>query len=280
MRVYELAKKLGMENRDLIPELKRLGIAVASHSSALDDDAVRMALEKLEPKNKARHDESPGSHETMIHPQESRKVMKAGKEVGAPHETSGRMHAAHADESHKPDKKRILIKKKKDELADESAPMAAGEPSQSIGPWAQSMAPPAQASPVAATDAEEQVHHESISSSEAGPAVGSAPSVLTTESGETKVAAPVAPKPRPSIPWPRSARRRVFPSKTWIQRGATNSKKPAKDLDPAKKKMYVSGMMRLAGMICGLFLFNGVKSGPSTPTIVHRLKLRSRERKA
>ncbi|MBS0172372.1 MAG: translation initiation factor IF-2 N-terminal domain-containing protein, partial [Nitrospira sp.] len=28
MRVYELAKKLGMENRELIPELKRLGIPV------------------------------------------------------------------------------------------------------------------------------------------------------------------------------------------------------------------------------------------------------------
>ncbi|MGH7258652.1 MAG: translation initiation factor IF-2 [Nitrospiraceae bacterium] len=195
MRVYELAKKLGMENRDLIPELKRLGIAVASHSSALDDDAVRMALEKLEPKDKARHDESSGSHESTIHPQESRKVMKAGREVGASHEPSGRAHPAHADESHKPDKKRILIKKKKDELADELAPMAAGEPSQSIGPWAQSIAPPAQAAPVAATDAEEQVHLEPVSISEAAPATGAAPSVLTTESGEAKVAPPVVPKP-------------------------------------------------------------------------------------
>ena len=31
-----LPRKLGMENRDLIPELKRLGITVASHSSALE----------------------------------------------------------------------------------------------------------------------------------------------------------------------------------------------------------------------------------------------------
>ena len=38
MRVYELAKQLGMENRELIPELKRLGIPVASHSSALDEE--------------------------------------------------------------------------------------------------------------------------------------------------------------------------------------------------------------------------------------------------
>jgi len=37
MRVYELAKQLGLENRDLLPELKRMGVAVASHSSTLDD---------------------------------------------------------------------------------------------------------------------------------------------------------------------------------------------------------------------------------------------------
>ena len=142
------------------------------------------------------------------------------------------------------------------------------------------MAPPAQASPVAATDAEEQVHHESNRGSEAGPAVGSAPSVLTTESGETKVAAPVRSQA--------SGHRYLGPGRQEEEashrkpgyRGRDKLKKARKGPRPAKKKMYVSGMMRLAGMICGLFLFNGVKSGPSTPTIVHRLKLRSRERKA
>ena len=53
MRVYELAKQLGMENRDLIPELKRLGISVVSHSSALGTDAVQKALEKLGPRQKS-----------------------------------------------------------------------------------------------------------------------------------------------------------------------------------------------------------------------------------
>ena len=53
MRVYELAKQLGMENRDLIPELKRMGISVASHSSALEEESVQKALAKLGPKSKA-----------------------------------------------------------------------------------------------------------------------------------------------------------------------------------------------------------------------------------
>lgn len=62
MRVYELAKQLGMENRELIPELKRLGIPVASHSSALDDDSVRVALEKLTSKVRS-GEAAPGAHE-------------------------------------------------------------------------------------------------------------------------------------------------------------------------------------------------------------------------
>ena len=75
MRVYELAKQLGMENRELIPELKRLGIPVASHSSALDDDSVRVAIEKLS--SKARAGEASAGHE-------GKKAGRA-KEHGATH---------------------------------------------------------------------------------------------------------------------------------------------------------------------------------------------------
>lgn len=39
-RVYELAKELGIENRELIVRLEKLGIAVKSHSSTLDDADV------------------------------------------------------------------------------------------------------------------------------------------------------------------------------------------------------------------------------------------------
>lgn len=54
MRVYELAKKLGMENRVLIPELKKMGVSVTSHSSALDDEIVEKVLGKLAPQSKGR----------------------------------------------------------------------------------------------------------------------------------------------------------------------------------------------------------------------------------
>jgi translation initiation factor IF-2 len=117
MRVYELAKQLGMENRELIPELKRLGIPVASHSSALDEDSVRIVLEKIG--SKVRPGEAgSGGHDV-------KKGIRSSKESGSSHE---RAHAVTHEEPHKPDKKRILIKKKREEGAEDTvAPLAAAE---------------------------------------------------------------------------------------------------------------------------------------------------------
>ncbi|ALA60857.1 translation initiation factor IF-2 [Nitrospira moscoviensis] len=98
MRVYELAKKLGMENRDLIPELKKMGVSVASHSSALDEDVVQKVMEKLAPRTKGAGKSADES---------SHGLRAAGK--GAVEEPS------------KPDKRRILIKRKKEDEPAESA---------------------------------------------------------------------------------------------------------------------------------------------------------------
>ena len=105
MRVYELAKKLGVESRILIPELVRLGIDVASHSNTLDDESVRRATEAL--KGKALSEDIESS------PKQGRKV--SGKASGASsrkdrgHSSSG----TKAEEPKKPEKKHILIKRKK-----------------------------------------------------------------------------------------------------------------------------------------------------------------------
>ena len=49
-RVYELAKDLGLENKELIARLEKIGIAVRSHSSTLeDDDLERIQSELLSP---------------------------------------------------------------------------------------------------------------------------------------------------------------------------------------------------------------------------------------
>jgi len=104
MRVYELAKKIGMENKDLIPELKRMGITVASHSSALEDAAVQKVLEKFLPGSAGQDDGSTPAvavRKTAPSRDATRELPKAQKA------------AAVVEEPAKPDKKRILIKRKK-----------------------------------------------------------------------------------------------------------------------------------------------------------------------
>ncbi|MEN6375222.1 MAG: translation initiation factor IF-2 [Smithella sp.] len=46
-RVYELAKELGLENKDLITDLEKIGITVKSHSSSLEDDEVERIKSEL-----------------------------------------------------------------------------------------------------------------------------------------------------------------------------------------------------------------------------------------
>ncbi len=129
MRVYELAKQLGIENRELIPELKRLGVTVASHSSALDEDTVQKILDKLGPKGKAT--QKPAGKQAESETGRSEK-SKPGEE--------GSLKAAAAAEEAKPDKRRILIKRKK---ADEGTAEDAGTPS----PVEVSAAPSVEAAP-------------------------------------------------------------------------------------------------------------------------------------
>ncbi|HEX8749773.1 MAG TPA: translation initiation factor IF-2 [Nitrospira sp.] len=123
MRVYELAKQLGMENRDLIPELKRLGITVASHSSALEPDAVQKALEKLGSKYKTTSKVTAKGAES-----DSGRGDRHKDAHGDPHHHVGAkgagVHPAATEES-KPDKRRILIKRKRTEepQLEEPAPL-------------------------------------------------------------------------------------------------------------------------------------------------------------
>ena len=122
MRVYALAKQLGMENRDLIPELKRMGITVASHSSALDDDVVQKVLEKLGPKLKAHGKATGRTAEADAGRGERSKVGMASDHAAGAKAWSAQAAPA-AEESSKSDKRRILIKRKRadDVPAEEAA---------------------------------------------------------------------------------------------------------------------------------------------------------------
>ena len=124
MRVYELAKKLGMENRVLIPELKKMGASVSSHSSTLDDEIVQRVLEKLGSKSKGDGTEIEGGP-----------GAKPGDHASHGKAMAARSHVV--EEPSKPDKRRILIKRKKDDEPTEvisSAPITEGERSAQAAP--------------------------------------------------------------------------------------------------------------------------------------------------
>ncbi|NWF73152.1 MAG: translation initiation factor IF-2 [Nitrospirae bacterium] len=124
MRVYALAKQLGMENRDLIPELKRMGITVASHSSALDDDVVQKVLEKLGPKLKA-HGKTAGATADADPGRSERSKVGIASDHATGAKAGSSLTAQAAEEPSKSDKRRILIKRKRaDELPVEEAVLA------------------------------------------------------------------------------------------------------------------------------------------------------------
>jgi len=128
MRVYALAKQLGMENRDLIPELKRMGITVASHSSALDDDVVQKVLERLGPKLYAHGKATGRAAEADAGRGERSKVGMASDHATGTKPGSAQAASA-VEESSKSDKRRILIKRKRadDVPAEEAASLTTVE---------------------------------------------------------------------------------------------------------------------------------------------------------
>ena len=156
MRVYALAKQLGMENRDLIPELKRMGITVASHSSVLDDDVVQKVLEKLGPKLKAHGKATGRAAEADAGRGDRGKVgMASDHATGA---KAGSVQAAPAaEESSKSDKRRILIKRKRadDVPAEEAASLPTVESARKSGAHIETLvvSPPAAVHPHAETPA-------------------------------------------------------------------------------------------------------------------------------
>jgi translation initiation factor IF-2 len=114
-----------------------LGIAVASHSSTLDDEAARLALEKIGPKVKSSKPDDPGSlHDVSGH--DTKRTPKGGRDAGGHQDAPAKLHGGHADESAKPDKRRILIKRKKEEGVEEIGPLvSAAESGHPIPPMSQ-----------------------------------------------------------------------------------------------------------------------------------------------
>jgi len=106
MRVYELAKQLGIESKVLIPELSRIGITVSSHSNTLTEDDVKKTLaafgstqvsSPITTKGKS------GSGTKLL----KKSLSRTGKR---------REEKVEPEPPPKPEKKHILIKRKREEV--------------------------------------------------------------------------------------------------------------------------------------------------------------------
>lgn len=120
MRVYELAKKLGKESKVLIAELGKLGIAVSSHSNALSEDDLQKALKALSGKadrQMPRRKKATGSYK----PGKTAKPPSASPAKGHGQADREKEKAAE-EEVRKPEKKHILIKRRKTEVPPSSDP--------------------------------------------------------------------------------------------------------------------------------------------------------------
>lgn len=113
MRVHEIAKKLGMESRLLIPELVRLGIQVSSHSNAVEDDAAQWAMDVLQGKITG---PTTKPSEAAVSRSAGLKSSEGGRLLKKDSSPSGKVRSeAVAEVPRKAEKKHILIKKKKTE---------------------------------------------------------------------------------------------------------------------------------------------------------------------
>jgi translation initiation factor IF-2 len=134
MRVHEIAKKLGMESRSLIPELVRLGFQVSSHSNAVDDAAAQWAMDVLQGKIP---ETGTKPREATVSGNVGAKTSESGRSLKKDSSSGKHRSESVTEEPRKTEKKHILIKKKKteEELLPEIAEFpstreeGAGEPS-------------------------------------------------------------------------------------------------------------------------------------------------------
>ncbi len=117
MRVYELAKQLGMESRKLIPELLRIGIQVTSHFNTLAEADAQKALNALSGQSQANSYEKAPPNATRTPAGEATLPSKSKPEALKNREwTQEKMpvFSAAVEDPPKPEKKHILVKQRKE----------------------------------------------------------------------------------------------------------------------------------------------------------------------
>ena len=133
MRVFELAKQLGIPSKDLVSDLKGIGVTVSNHMAALEDDTVAKILAKAAGKAKK---PAPASLVKPLKTVEAAKPAKsleekpdkpekADRERGHPAALKTKKAPLPVIEPPKAEKKMILVKRRPSEtpVVGEVAPL-------------------------------------------------------------------------------------------------------------------------------------------------------------
>src|SRR2546430_2470661 len=199
MRVFELAKQLGIPSKDLIGDLKGIGVTVSNHMAALEDDTCAKILAKAAGKaqNPASLVKLPKTVEAVKpgRPLEEKpdKPDKADKERGRIAALRSKKTPPPVAEPPKAEKKMILVKRRPSEtpLVGDVAPLTPVEEPAAIS------AGPADLSKVAAPPAPGPVHAEP-SSHPARP-LGIEPAVAGPSGSPGSLTPPATLPPQPPL---------------------------------------------------------------------------------
>ncbi|TAL08652.1 MAG: hypothetical protein EPO02_12215, partial [Nitrospirae bacterium] len=156
MRVFELAKQLGVPSKDLMKDLKGLGVSVSTHMAVLEDETVAKILAKSSAKTKKQPDASPAKGAKAVKAKAAKPTPdKDDKEKGQPsalkpkaapgRASASAKLAAPVAEPPKAEKKLVLVKRRPLEpSADDLAPLqpAAEAPAGGVAELAKAAAAP------------------------------------------------------------------------------------------------------------------------------------------
>src|SRR3989441_12254671 len=109
MRVFELAKQLSITSKDLISDLKGIGVTVSNHMAALEDDTVAKILAKAAGKAK-----KPAAA-ALVKPPKTVEAAKPAKERDHTAALKAKKTPPPIVEPPKAEKKMILVKRRPSE---------------------------------------------------------------------------------------------------------------------------------------------------------------------
>src|SRR3989454_101151 len=168
MRVFELAKQLSITSKDLISDLKGIGVTVSNHMAALEDDTVAKILAKAAGKAK-----KPAAA-ALVKPPKTVEAAKPAKERDHTAALKAKKTPPPIVEPPKAEKKMILVKRRPSEtpVVGDVAPLQPFEEPAAISvgpPDLSKVAPPPSPSPVHAKPSSHPPRPGAVEPTIAGP---------------------------------------------------------------------------------------------------------------